>query len=370
MHYLIGIFLCFLIGFATYTVALGQERLMVNQFNQVVLVLSEGWESKTAFARFYENTAKSEPVFFWGEFRTQSELMRFCRSVNQDFPEVNGESPALCLKNVNDLLRYPGIYERLCNKIDNCSRIGWYRDSISVIMEEQKARKDDTVAEERVSYSMLWFNRLLFEEAYWQEAPKVGSIKQWIEFMPPTKVTIGKRGLALDSNWLSFFKARGPIKKEGDKKAPAGLFPLQTVFGYSSQPPHNAVDYQQMTDYHLCVDDIYSHSYNHIIDVRRVKKDWISAEKMKRKDSLYSLGIVVGYNIEQIPKKGSCIFMHVWRSSNSSTIGCTAFDPNVMKTLIDHMSRDKKILLIQLPISLYSLWAHTLNFPLIREEAW
>lgn len=41
--------------------------------------------------------------------------------------------------------------------------------------------------------------------------------------------------------------------------------------------------------------------------------------------SFYEYGIEVLYNTNStVPRKGSCIFMHIWKSATIGTEGCTA----------------------------------------------
>ena len=73
----------------------------------------------------------------------------------------------------------------------------------------------------------------------------------------------------------------GPHKKEGDEKAPAGLFRLTAAFGYSTKPPGVMLPYIHARPGVEAVDDPHSRYYNRIVDRARVAKpDWHSSEKM------------------------------------------------------------------------------------------
>ena len=81
-------------------------------------------------------------------------------------------------------------------------------------------------------------------------------------------------------------------------------------------------------------------------------KRWTSYERLKRKDSLYELGIVVRHNRNPIISgKGSAIFIHVWRNQNTGTLGCTAIEKASLLDLLNWLDPEKKPLLIQMPES-------------------
>ena len=50
-----------------------------------------------------------------------------------------------------------------------------------------------------------------------------------------------------------------------------------------------------------------------------------SFEEMRRTDSLYEVGIVIGHNRSPVVKGcGSAIFFHIWRGRGIPTSGCVA----------------------------------------------
>ncbi len=161
----------------------------------------------------------------------------------------------------------------------------------------------------------------------------------WKEIGSPFKVVIGKNGLAGEN-----------LKREGDGKAPYGLFTLGNAFGYSSFP-ESKLNYAKSLPSHECVDDVKSKYYNQIVD-RSLHKDadWNSSELMKRNDDLYKLGIVVNYNTKNTePGNGSCIFLHIWRNDSTGTAGCTAMEENNILELMKWLDQTKNPLLAQLP---------------------
>jgi L,D-peptidoglycan transpeptidase YkuD (ErfK/YbiS/YcfS/YnhG family) len=141
---------------------------------------------------------------------------------------------------------------------------------------------------------------------------------RWQPVGPGVPVVLGRAGLAPAGPGL-------PAKREGDGATPVGTFPLVRAFGRASAFP-TRLPYLPLTPVIEAVDDPASRFYNRIVDRRAVKNpDWKSAEKMLRDDGLYDLGVVVGFNpAPAVPGRGSCIFLHIWKSPASTTSGCIA----------------------------------------------
>jgi L,D-peptidoglycan transpeptidase YkuD (ErfK/YbiS/YcfS/YnhG family) len=113
-----------------------------------------------------------------------------------------------------------------------------------------------------------------------------------------------------------------------------------------------------------CVDDVASAFYNRIVDEALVKKDWTSAEDMRRTDELYRLVVVVGHNDSPVtPGGGSCIFLHLRANPTSTTAGCTAFDAAPMEALVRWLDPAKRPVLVQLPRAVYAALRRSWNLP-------
>ncbi len=159
-------------------------------------------------------------------------------------------------------------------------------------------------------------------------------------------VVVGRSGLAKDaSSSISFNDL--PIKKEGDGKSPAGVFPLGIVFSYHDlkdlKMPFKRVD----TLCH-CVDDTASSYYNTLVVADTAKRSYNSFEYMKRKDDFYEYGVWVLYNSHPVVAgNGSCIFIHIWKDERSGTSGCTAMSKENILKLIDWLNKKKNPMLLQ-----------------------
>jgi D-alanyl-D-alanine dipeptidase len=164
-------------------------------------------------------------------------------------------------------------------------------------------------------------------------------------------VVVGSAGLA----WGHGVAAgnNDPLKKEGDHKAPAGIFVLHSVFGYAPRAK-TKMRYLALSPNIVGVDDPQSRYYNQLIDKSKIEKpDWRTAEEMFRKDDLYKWGVVVDHNVRAKPGAGSCIFLHIWKNSVTPTAGCTAMSEKNLVDLIRWLDPASAPLLVQLPRPVY-----------------
>lgn len=177
----------------------------------------------------------------------------------------------------------------------------------------------------------------------------------WHRRGSPIPVRLGDAGLAWGRGLLRDPALPGPHKKEGDHRAPAGLFRLGSAFGYARKAPATRMPYLPLSRHVVAVDDPQSRYYNQLIDQSKIgQPDWRSAEKMILADDRYKWGIVVEHNVPPKPGAGSCIFLHVWKNSETLTVGCTAMPEAAMLDLIQWLDPARHPLLVQLPASLYN----------------
>ncbi|MDF1874960.1 L,D-transpeptidase family protein [Sulfurimonas sp. SAG-AH-194-I05] len=162
-------------------------------------------------------------------------------------------------------------------------------------------------------------------------------------------VTLGKKGLGwgLGISEMSK-KVTEPIKKEGDKKAPIGIFKLTKLFGYSKSSTFH-MPYLHATKELICVDDSNSNTYNQIIHMPKTQPQ--SFEYMKRNDLQYEFGVVVEHNKKAKYKAGSCIFLHIQKNPHAGTAGCTAMTRQNILKIMHWLDIKKNPILIQVPRS-------------------
>jgi hypothetical protein len=195
--------------------------------------------------------------------------------------------------------------------------------------------------------------------------------QKWHAVGAPVTVVVGKSGLGWGSGvWPTpnadrLRSASDPVKKEGDGKAPAGIFALNEGFGYAPQEkPGSKMPYMPLTPSIECVDDTNSKFYNRILDRAAATPDWHSSEQMLRSDELYRWGIVVEHNSNPPrPGGGSCIFLHIWRGPGQGTVGCTAMPQEQLEKILAWLDPRHKPLLIQLPETEYRKLQKRLKLP-------
>jgi hypothetical protein len=166
------------------------------------------------------------------------------------------------------------------------------------------------------------------------------------EVLGPIEVNLGKNGLGFGVGDIALTQEKdAPIKHEGDKKAPIGVFTLDSLFGYETNTSLK-MPYLHATKELICVDDTESKLYNQII-----KKPYNlpkSFEEMRRDDGQYELGITVGHNKEQLYKRGSCIFFHVQMGDDAPTAGCTSMQLEDLQKIAAWLDANKKPILVQI----------------------
>ncbi len=177
----------------------------------------------------------------------------------------------------------------------------------------------------------------------------------WTRLASPIPLVVGRTGLAWGVGFDDV-SLEGPHKREGDGKAPAGIFPLDTAFGFAPRDSMQSVllPYVQLLPTTDCVDDTSSGHYNTFVDRAAVARvDWNSAEHM-REVPQYKIGVIVGYNASPpIKGRGSCIFLHIWAGPDSHTAGCTAFDEAKLREVMRWLDTKKRPLLVQLTAAEY-----------------
>lgn len=177
----------------------------------------------------------------------------------------------------------------------------------------------------------------------------------WTAIGARVPVVVGRSGLAWGRGVADDAGSSGPVKKEGDGKAPAGVFRLGTSFGQSRQPlPGVALPYRSLDGNVECVDDMRSEHYNRLVTRHEVGRvDWSSSERMWS-EPLYAWGIVVEHNAPDVTAgAGSCIFLHVWKGAGGGTAGCTAMDGQHLTRIIRWLQPASRPLLVQLPQPTY-----------------
>jgi L,D-peptidoglycan transpeptidase YkuD (ErfK/YbiS/YcfS/YnhG family) len=142
---------------------------------------------------------------------------------------------------------------------------------------------------------------------------------------------VGKAGMA----WSHFFRDlrrdSEPVKVEGDKRAPAGVYRIGHSFGIV---PSSRRGHLQVTKDMVCVDDVSSPAYNTITSRAQIGPK-THAENMGRALPMYRRGLLVDYPTDARARAGSCIFIHVWKSPTIGTAGCVSLPEARVEVLQD-----------------------------------
>lgn len=179
----------------------------------------------------------------------------------------------------------------------------------------------------------------------------------WKAVGEPFAITVGSAGLAWGTGLHGSALGSGPLKREGDKRSPAGAFTLSAVYGNAgaSEMADLAMPYIPLDTTIFCIDDPRSSYYNQIVDRDHViEKDWKSAERMRLSGPWYRWGVLVDHNANpRIPGDGSCIFLHVWGYAGEPTTGCTSFGEEDLVRILRWLRPSARPVLVQLPSEEY-----------------
>lgn len=176
----------------------------------------------------------------------------------------------------------------------------------------------------------------------------------WREVGDATPIAVGRSGSAWGVG-LHAAQSDGPQKREGDGRAPAGVFRIGTAFGYADSAV-TGWPYQGMTASDWCIDVPASPLYNRIVDAKQVGEAAVagSTEPMRRDlhasgDPRYKLGFVIEHNPGNRSGAGSCIFAHLWKAPGEPTAGCTAMAEPAMQALLAWLDPRRKPVFVLLP---------------------
>lgn len=154
----------------------------------------------------------------------------------------------------------------------------------------------------------------------------------WRTALQRVPAVIGKKGFGKE--------------REGDLKAPAGLYHISRAFGWGYTLNEPKLPWELIDENDVWIDDPTSVYYNQQIHAEDSPCQFgKSFERLMIPQYKYS--IVFDYNQENIPEKGSAIFLHVWKNANIGTAGCTAVSEAAMFHLLHWLDATKHPIIIQ-----------------------
>ncbi|WP_448565441.1 L,D-transpeptidase family protein [Thalassotalea ganghwensis] len=191
----------------------------------------------------------------------------------------------------------------------------------------------------------------------------------WQRYSIQTDVVVGKKGVAWGIGLHP--QQSGIQKREGDGKAPSGIFSLTGAFGYLPKL-QTLLPYQSMAKEDYCIDVNQSPFYNQVISTTQYGQSAVegSSEPMRRDihlgDQLYKKGIFVAHNPANVAQAGSCIFMHIWRGESQGTAGCTAMAEKQLDRLLSWLNTEKNPIFILMTLADYQQRQKTWQLPAIK----
>ena len=202
-----------------------------------------------------------------------------------------------------------------------------------------------------------------FATLIWYEKGPVG----WKQKGASWKARLGKNGLVWGRG-LHPIPQGGRTKKEGDRRAPAGVFDLGGAWGYAPSIKKSPnLSYVQVTSRSLWYEDVNSPYYNQYRQIEHEPRT--TAEKkaqMKQGDYAHSLKLFIAHNAYPriTPGAGSSIFFHIWRNGGgSATFGCTTMSEGNLKNFIASVEPAKRPVYVLLPKAEYDQYRGPWKLP-------
>ncbi len=179
---------------------------------------------------------------------------------------------------------------------------------------------------------------------------------EWRAVSAPVPVLFGKGGLAWGRG-VEGADEPGPRKREGDRRAPAGVFAIGTVYGYDATlPPGGDYPYHQVRENDAWIDDPRLPHYNQHVSVDAANPpEWFERQKMRHEDFAYHWLVEIEHNTRPaVPGAGSAIFFHIRRGTTRPTHGCTTMERGKLEEMIAWLRAEKRPHYVLLPREAYA----------------
>ena len=132
------------------------------------------------------------------------------------------------------------------------------------------------------------------------------------------------------------------MKREGDGATPLGRFPIRYALYRPDRMARPRVPFpvRAISSRDGWCEDPSDRNYNRPVKLAPGS----AADRLMRKDHLYDLVLVLGYNDRpRVKGKGSAIFVHLARDGLTPTAGCIALSCRDMRALLAELRRDTEI---------------------------
>lgn len=211
-----------------------------------------------------------------------------------------------------------------------------------------------------------------------QRYERSGVNQPWTPVGQQIQAVVGRNGMGWGRGLHRHEDTNGDYRVEFDKRAPAGIFSLGEVFGIATETQARSwlgslkMPYTPITTSMRCIGDHNSSHYNEIVDINKTQSDWRDDDNENMHqiaitdEKAYQWGVFINHNVNANPqprdnKSGSCIFLHIWKTPDTGTAGCTAMTRENMVSIIRWLDAERQPVLVQLPQAEYqrlkSNWA-------------
>lgn len=188
-------------------------------------------------------------------------------------------------------------------------------------------------------------------------------------FEAPIEVLLGRNGLAWGRGVEPGQAPSDRVKREGDRRTPAGLFKIGRIYGEAAQLPGGSqYPYRQIGRWDAWVDDLKNPYYNkHYVAKPGKVPPWFESQRMRLGDAAYEFRIEVRHNADPpVPGYGSAIFFHIRRGEDRPSSGCTVMTRTNLVRIIDWLRADANPHYVILPQTEYNRFQAAWGLPLFR----
>ncbi len=158
----------------------------------------------------------------------------------------------------------------------------------------------------------------------------------WTPVSDQRRIQLGKNGIAWGRG-VAGQDQPGAKKREGDKRAPAGLFAIGKVYTFDDALPAGAdYPFHTITTSDAWIDDVTNPLYNQHVTVDPANPPaWFAKQAMRHNDPPHRWLVEIRHNADPpVPGAGSAIFFHLQRGPNRKTAGCTVMPEDTLIPII------------------------------------
>ncbi len=194
--------------------------------------------------------------------------------------------------------------------------------------------------------------------------------KNWQAVGSPMRVLYGTNGLAWGRG--EHPAQEGLQKVERDKRAPAGIFKIGTIYTYDQSLPAEAnYPFHTITTADAWIDDPTLPHYNQHVQVDPANPPiWFEKQKMRLNDPPHRWLIEIRHNADPpVPNAGSAIFFHIQRGQDRTSAGCTVMPQASTLRIIHWLRADRNPHYVLLPRAEYLARWRAWGLPSPKEAA-